>query len=198
EMAIWAEALYPSTNKGLGLGASTNRWAASFIVSVTNGTSRTVKSQKLCEIHTTVYCIRGTGGTIYAGFNVDYQVVWCPVCGRMFVEKLDRLPAELKYGVIPQPEETILRKIEYRQHGAYGLALELHFTYTYNGEKEYNATVLGPQELEDFEEMDEDERKVFIARLAKLEWTSHIRQKRMKTVTEDLNRGLTSLCGIAL
>lgn len=197
EMGLWADALYPTTNKGLALGATNNRWNASFIVSVTNGTSRTVRSNRLCEVHTTIYCVRGTGGTIYAGYSADYQVVWCPVCGRMYVETLDRLPSKLKHG-IPAPKKTILRKAKYRQHGAYGLALELHFTYIYNGKEEHNATVLGPKELEDFEEMDRNEKKAFIANLAKLEWNSHIRQKRMELVTDELNRDIANLCGIVL
>lgn len=199
--------VHPLANKGKDLGTTALRWNVIYYVTATTGTSRLVESKKVC-VECNVNCIRGTGGQIFLGDKADYQVVWCPDCGKVYVEEINFIT--LKDEDIPDPQTVRIKEVNYKQFSARSYGLEVHFIYNETIKKipksfvdpktlkkskiyeevidgEENATVLGSKELEQFEAMNSTDQEAFLQQLALAEWKSHQRQKAMQEIVDQKN-----------
>lgn len=158
----------PITNKTGGLGITTVRWAASFLVSNTTGTSRLTKAMTVCP-ECGESMTRGTGTSYILGNDGDYIQIWCEDCGVTKMEKINHLSDQKRASALPAPTITF-RGFRVMQLSGNSRMILVDFKYGEGDSALYNSTVFGDTEVAEFKQLSTKDQRQFLQDLGQREW----------------------------
>jgi len=184
--------LYPIGVKTQDLGLATNEWDDIYYVTVHVGTSRLVRSTRLCPVCQTEMS-RGTGTTIYRGEIADYATCFCLNCGNAAVEELSHLPPERETEKLPPPK-IVLDNLRVKSAGRNrSVAIDFRYGDDVLDEDGFvseqavrNSTRLGEYEVDEFLAMNKADRFAFLLDLGRREWYAREETRLMQEEGKNL------------
>ena len=170
--------IIPSAAKTHDIGATGNRWRNAYMVSSSTGTSRLVDANgRDCE-KCRKPMRRSSGGVRYAGETEDYEIVFCPDCCCVGIEKFNHCPN------VPMdpPPEIVFTGFTVGAMSGRSRFVQAGFRYG----KVTNEARLGETEIAEYLSLDEPGRKAFLLAVGRREWDSLEECRLMKNETAGL------------